>query len=326
MFKILILSNDATVDDSSGPAVWGGPVTLNGNDTFTVAANLLIDNIVGGSGGLTLGGGVLALSQSNIYTGPTIINTGTLQLTNDNDGTTNGSIASSSSIEIVGGANLDVSLLTPASFTLYSGQTLTGGGDVLGSLVANSGSTIMPTGTLTITNALTLGGTAIMSVTGPPQFNGELATVGGSITYGGALIVTNTSGTLASGESFQLFHSGSGTYPGSFSSIQLPTLASGLTWNTNQLATTGTISIGGSAQVLSFNPSGITRTGTTVGISGSGGNPGGTYYVLSTTNIALPLNEWTPIETNTFDGSGDFNFNVSTTNAPHEYFEIEEQQ
>jgi hypothetical protein len=47
-------------------------------------------------------------------------------------------------------------------------------------------------------------------------------------------------------------------------------------------------------------------------ISGSGGTTNGTFYVLVSTNLALPLNQWTPVATNLFDGSGNFIF----TNTP----------
>ena len=43
-------------------------------------------------------------------------------------------------------------------------------------------------------------------------------------------------------------------------------------------------------------------------MSGSGGTTNGTYYVLVSTNIALPMNQWMPIATNLFDGSGNFIF------------------
>ncbi len=46
-----------------------------------------------------------------------------------------------------------------------------------------------------------------------------------------------------------------------------------------------------------------------VTMSGAGGSAGATYYVIGSTNLALPLSQWTVLSTNTFDGSG--NFNVS---------------
>ena len=41
-------------------------------------------------------------------------------------------------------------------------------------------------------------------------------------------------------------------------------------------------------------------------LGGTDGDPGATYYVLTTTNISLPLPQWVRMETNQFDGTGDF--------------------
>jgi hypothetical protein len=43
-------------------------------------------------------------------------------------------------------------------------------------------------------------------------------------------------------------------------------------------------------------------------LSGSGGQPGKPYYVLSSTNLSLPAAQWTPMGTNSFDGNGLFHF------------------
>jgi len=47
-------------------------------------------------------------------------------------------------------------------------------------------------------------------------------------------------------------------------------------------------------------------------LNGAGGVTNGTYIVLTTTNITLPLSQWMPVATNPFDASGNFNF----TNTP----------
>ena len=55
------------------------------------------------------------------------------------------------------------------------------------------------------------------------------------------------------------------------------------------------------------NPSHITSVQVSAGnivISGTSPDSGATYYVLSTTNLALPLSQWTPVATNTFAGAG----------------------
>jgi hypothetical protein len=57
----------------------------------------------------------------------------------------------------------------------------------------------------------------------------------------------------------------------------------------------------------------ITLSGSTIVLSGSNGAPGGTYYVLSSTNLTLPQTNWTPLTTNMFDINGNFSF----TNSPN---------
>jgi hypothetical protein len=47
-------------------------------------------------------------------------------------------------------------------------------------------------------------------------------------------------------------------------------------------------------------------------LSGSGGLSNSVYYVLSSTNLTLPRQQWTPIATNFFDNNGNFTF----TNTP----------
>ena len=41
-------------------------------------------------------------------------------------------------------------------------------------------------------------------------------------------------------------------------------------------------------------------------LKGSGGAPGGTYYLLTTTNVAGPLANWTRLSINTFSATGIF--------------------
>ena len=41
--------------------------------------------------------------------------------------------------------------------------------------------------------------------------------------------------------------------------------------------------------------------------SGTGGVSNGTYYVLTSTNLGLPISQWAPVATNQFDGGGNFN-------------------
>ena len=61
-------------------------------------------------------------------------------------------------------------------------------------------------------------------------------------------------------------------------------------------------------------------------LSGSGGGSNGIYYVLTSSNLLLPLTNWTPIATNQFDSAGDFIFtNTAPTNAPQEFYLLQMQ-
>jgi hypothetical protein len=53
-------------------------------------------------------------------------------------------------------------------------------------------------------------------------------------------------------------------------------------------------------------------SGTNFIVSGTGGVANWPYFMLCTTNVALPLNQWQPIATNSFDADGNFNFTNST--------------
>jgi polygalacturonase len=65
----------------------------------------------------------------------------------------------------------------------------------------------------------------------------------------------------------------------------------------------------------SFGDIQITNGGESFVLSGTGGVTNGAYYVLASTNLALPLDQWTPVATNPFDGNGNFSF----TNTPDPY-------
>jgi poly(beta-D-mannuronate) lyase len=53
---------------------------------------------------------------------------------------------------------------------------------------------------------------------------------------------------------------------------------------------------------------GIAAGGGSVILQGSNGLPNGAYYILGSTNVALPLSNWTILATNVFDSSGQFNW------------------
>jgi len=117
--------------------------------------------------------------------------------------------------------------------------------------------------------------------------------------------VANVSGApFAAGNSFQLFSAPSLT--GSFT-ISPATPGPGLAWDTTQLNTSGSLNVisTGSGPIISSTK---VVSGSLI-FSGSGGVANNNYIVYATTNLASGL--WVPVQTNKFDGSGNF----SATNA-----------
>ena len=113
----------------------GGAIIDDGGNSISVDEALVHSTLAGDGatdGGLTkLGSGTLTLSGADSYTGNTVVSNGTLTL--------NGSISNSPEVIVSAGATFDVSGI---SYTLFTGQKLSGWGTVNGYVTANSGSGI----------------------------------------------------------------------------------------------------------------------------------------------------------------------------------------
>jgi len=136
----------------------------------------------------------------------------------------------------------------------------------------------------------------------------QISVTGASLTYGGTLTVTRgdvANTNLTVNDSFKLFNAIS--YAGSFSAISLPPVNPGAMWK-NLLLASGTILV-----VAQTPPtiSGITQSGANLVFNVTGGSPGGGYTLLTATNVALPLANWTTNSTGNFDWMG----NLTLTNA-----------
>ncbi|MGA2750209.1 MAG: leucine-rich repeat protein [Verrucomicrobiota bacterium] len=73
---------------------------------------------------------------------------------------------------------------------------------------------------------------------------------------------------------------------------------------------------------------GFSLSGTNLVLNGINGQSGGTYYVLVSSNLALPLSAWTPVATNILSASGDFSITVTNTvsrNVRQQFYILETQ-
>ena len=292
-----------------------GPVVLNGVCVFTVGGtSLTITNAISGTGGiLKNGASPMILSGPTTYTGDTTISGAALRLQGAAD------LSGSTNIIINAGSTLTVTGMVSSTFPLPNSHTLSGNGVISGALIANAGSTVSPAvtpasspvGILTVSNSIVLNGTTIMQIDPANGTNDVLKSGLSTITYGGTLILTNIS-TPAAGNSFKLFNAvNSSSYLGSFTGGIVPaTPGPGLLWDTSALNTSGTIKVK-SAAPPKF--SSITIGNGNVMLSGSNGVASNHYYVLTSTNLALAITNWTSLATNTFDVNGGFTFTNSLT-------------
>jgi len=304
-----------------------GGVTLKGNMTLSnicgiggAGGSLTNYALVSGTGGwIKVGTNAFTVVMTNVntYTGNTILNTnGTLILSGS------GSISSSSNLLVNAGATINVLNRTDKTLTLGANQTLAGNGTKAGNLTNLLG-TVSPgtnavIGTLTVTTNAVLGGTTFLKINGANSAS-DLINVGVGITIGGTLSISNVSATVpTNGQSFKLFNAA--TYITNNPVTIVPaTPGANLAWDTTLLTSNGTLRVvstgpgtfSSKPTVLSFALNGLN-----VSISGTNGQAGDAYYLLTSTNVALPLAQWTVAATNVVGSVGaNGSFTFSGTNV-----------
>jgi fibronectin-binding autotransporter adhesin len=334
----------------------GGTLIDSGSGLFVGGASATSTTGTFGTGNVT-NNGTLTVSRAGTFTyGGTIINSGTMSLVSYGSGiftfsgplTGTGSLAlSQSGTVILAGAstytgnttdnaqfllvdNTNASGTGTGDLTVGSATTgafLGGTGIISGPVTIDAGNTLQPgiisldsVGTLTISNSLTLQPGSMTTLELDATVPASSAVVGmSSITYGGSLNVNLINGTPAAGQTYQLF--GAKSYSGGFElGISLPSLNSGLVWNTNNLYVNGTISVVPQTGMINTP----VLSGTNLILTGSSGIPYGTFSVLASTNLALPFSAWTVLSSgNSYDGNGNFDItNAVNPNLPQEFFII----
>ena len=255
-------------------------------------------------------------------------NNGTLNIT------ANGVINGSATILLSSGSLYNVSAAT-GGYSLLNGQSLGGAGAVVGNATIAGGATVHPGGgqTLTFKNNLTFAATATnefdltsSSTSGNDQeiLNGA----GAVLTAGGAQIAINSAGSLANADYVLIKVTGaSGSISGSFNTTPV--------WigTTPANASAYSIITSGNQVLLHYATAPVSRpvitslslSGNNLVLSGTNG-AATTYYLLSSTNLLLPLSQWTSVATNTLGASGNFSLtatNVVTPGAAQRFYLLE---
>lgn len=196
-------------------------LTLAGSNTANnTIASVISNSTKGGVVNLEkTGDGTWVVSGANTYTGATSVADGTLLVNGTHTG---------------GGA-----------YSVAAGATLGGIGSTSGALTVNGAVNPGTTGagTLTVTGNGTFnsGSTALFQLGGTTAGQFDQLNLSGTLAAGGTLDVDLINGfTPTAGNSFDILDFTTAT--GAFS-LSLPSLGGGLSWNTSQLLTTGTISV-----------------------------------------------------------------------------------
>jgi len=244
-----------------------------------------------------VGAGAWTLTGSNYFTGTTTVNAGKLIINGDHHAATG-------------------AVLVNAAGTL-AGTGRIGGVTTVNGILAPG--PLLGLGPLSFSNNLTLGSTSSlqMGISKSPKTNDALF-VAGTMALNGSLTVSNLAGTLALGDTFKLFSATA--VSGNFSSVSLPPLTNGLSWNKIALASSGTITVVSNTQPVLGK---IVVNGSALKLSGSNGVPGNLYFVITATNVAMPVAQWTPVLTNSFDMLGNFICtNPLSISTPQKYYRL----
>lgn len=305
-------------------------VTLTGGDaTFSpktpdfgaagaTGSDLSLSNItqqIPGCGIVMNGLRTLYLAGTNGFTGNTTVSNGVLSLLGAS------SLSNSPVITLSAPGTLSVTGRAGGTLVLVSGQKLQGNGTLNGNLVANAGATVSPgdsLGGLTLSGTTLLQGTTVMEI---DKQAGLFDSLQGAVnlTYGGTLVISNLTDPLVAGDSFPLFSAGS--YSSAFAAIVPATPGPGLAWDTSTLTMDGTLRIVAAPNQTPPLIGGLAVVGGELVISGTNGTAGNDYYVLTSTNLALPRANWTAIATNIFGPGGGFAFtNAVDPNSPRRFY------
>lgn len=288
--------NTVRLKSISGTGSLDGPQSNagSGNTTYVIGTNNLdsvFDGIISSNTAVAasavvlskVGTSQLTLNGASTYTGGTTVNAGSLIVNN-----TTGSGTGSGNLAVASGA-------------------LLGGTGFIGSITTvSNGATLAPgnsTGTLTFATNLTLNSGSILKF--ELGSSSDRVNVNGTLFLAGQLQITNVSG-FGPG-TYTLFSSATAI---TFGALTLASTPPGFICklDTN---TTGVVKL----VVSSPTPPVIGSAGANGGnfvFSGTGGTPGSSYYVSSSTNITTPTANWVRIMTNQFDTNGNF----AVTNGP----------
>jgi autotransporter-associated beta strand protein len=222
------------VNPTDGGTVNAGSISGNGSVSAPTSALIVGGNntdatfsgSLGAASVTKVGSGTWTLAGVGDYAGPTLISAGAIKI-----------------------ANSAGSVFGTGSVTTAPGATLTGAGFFSGAFQNNGLYAPGNSPTLATLSSFSQGETGVleMEIAGTERGTGHDALdITGAFEPGGTLRVLFIDGfSPQGGESFDLFNWGS--IAGTFASLELPSLAPGLSWDASALQTAGVLAVAGSA-------------------------------------------------------------------------------
>jgi len=288
---------------------------LNVGSVFVHSGGAVIDN---NGYTNTIGQALLAPTGNGVH-GATITSAGAgyiappiLLLTNAPGDTTGFGATALAQIDPAAGTVTNVIITCPGeNYSATPTFVLIGGG-------ASTPATIVAaTPTANTSGGLTSTGSGLLFLAGANTYTGNTTVSAGTLELAQATLAANSTVSIASGATLQLDFSSTNT----IGSLVLNgvTKAPGV-YNAGNTA--GSITGTGSLVVPSPGPGtflsvpGITSfalSGANVILTATNGQANDAYYLLTSTNVALPLNQWRTVATNVLSASGSFTF--TGTNA-----------
>jgi len=245
--------------------------------------------------------------------GPGTLQVGTLNLAFTTGGA--GTNTTSGTLNINGGAVLAGTI---SGDTNAAGQSTINLNNGSLTITNTAGTTDKPLTALNISSGTTLG----LDVNGFANLTNIVAT---SISAGSP--ITLTIGSLSGVTTGVLYPLISYTGTDPYSSLNL-SLPAGYSGSLKDDASSDLVELQLSVVPPSTPPkiTGISISGATLTFSATNGQAGGTFTLLETTNLQLPVSQWTPVFTNMFNGSGNINLSTNVVNPhiPDEFYLIEE--
>ncbi|HOX57253.1 MAG TPA: hypothetical protein P5205_11460 [Candidatus Paceibacterota bacterium] len=229
-----------------------------------------------------------------------------------------GNGTNAATLRLRGGAHVFSNNLVVASNAVLAGTGTVIAGVTNAGMIAPGASagSITITGPLLLSNSSTLhfelGGTT-------PGSQYDQINLSNTITYAGAVNVQLINGfTPSGGQVFQLIQAPSRA--GAFAGVNLPALPAGLSW-TNRLATDGSVAVLGQIAAPQLrNPQVLANGSFQFAFTNAAG---AAFTVFTTTNVALPLSNWTALGPPTEPSPGQYQFtDPNATNQPRRFYHV----